>query len=59
MDSILYLDSKAGPSMRGCARVYIDDLIVYSPSVEEHYAHLQLLFSKLREAKVMAKLSKL
>ena len=29
--------------------VYIDDIIVYSKSVEEHKMHLQKVFDKLRE----------
>jgi hypothetical protein len=29
--------------------VFLDDIFVYSPSVEEHFEHLKLVLSKLRE----------
>jgi hypothetical protein len=32
------------------ARAYIDDILVYSDSVEEHKAHLREVFQRLREA---------
>ena len=38
--------------------VYIDDILVYSKSEEEHAEHLRLVLSKLREHKLYAKFSK-
>jgi hypothetical protein len=38
--------------------VFIDDILVYSRSEEEHEEHLRLAFQKLREHKLCAKLSK-
>jgi hypothetical protein len=37
-------------------QVYIDDIILYSDTPEEHFHHLRVLFaSRLRQAKVLAK----
>ena len=38
--------------------VYLDDVLVLSTSVEEHMRHLRLVFAKLREHGLQAKLSK-
>jgi hypothetical protein len=38
--------------------VFIDDILVYSRSEEEHEEHLRLALQKLREHKLYAKLSK-
>ena len=38
--------------------VYIDDILVYSKTEEEHAEHLRLVLSKLREHKLYAKFSK-
>src|ERR1700682_828509 len=38
--------------------VYLDDIVVYSKSVDEHLHHLQLIFSRLRQHKLYAKLEK-
>ena len=32
--------------------IYIDDIIIFSKSVEEHLAHLEEVFRRLREANV-------
>jgi hypothetical protein len=38
--------------------VFIDDILVYSRSEEEHEEHLHLVLQKLREHRLYAKLSK-
>ena len=38
--------------------VYLDDIVVYSKNVDEHLHHLQLIFNRLREHKLYAKLEK-
>jgi hypothetical protein len=38
--------------------VFIDDILVYSRSEEEHEEHLRLVLQKLREHRLYAKLSK-
>ena len=32
--------------------VYLDDIFIYSSSIEEHEKHLELVFNKLREAQL-------
>ncbi|OUM56089.1 hypothetical protein BVG19_g5782 [[Candida] boidinii] len=38
--------------------VYIDDILIYSKSAEEHEKHIKMVLSKLREHKLVAKRSK-
>jgi hypothetical protein len=38
--------------------VYIDDILIYSSSLEEHAEHLHKVFQRLRENKLYAKLEK-
>ena len=38
--------------------VFIDDILVYSSSLEEHLEHLRIVFQTLRERQLYAKLSK-
>jgi hypothetical protein len=38
--------------------VYIDHILVYSNSIEEHAEHLQKVFQRLRENKLYAKFEK-
>ncbi len=38
--------------------VYIDDILIYSSSLEEHEGHLRKVFQRLRENKLYAKLKK-
>ena len=38
--------------------VFIDDILVYSHTVEEHELHLKIVLEKLREKRLYAKFSK-
>jgi len=38
--------------------IYIDDILVYSNSMEEHVEHLRKVFQRLRENKLNAKFEK-
>ena len=38
--------------------VYLDDILVFSSTVHEHVNHLRLVFQRLREHKIQAKLEK-
>ena len=38
--------------------IYIDDIIIFSKSFEEHLAHMDLVFMRLQEAKIKLKASK-
>ena len=38
--------------------VYLDDILIYSPSIEEHWDHLQRALEKLRQAKLYGRLHK-
>ena len=39
--------------------VYLDDIVIYSRSEEEHVQHLELVFSRLREAGLRLKPTKI
>ena len=47
-----------GKALNRFAFAYLDDIIVYSSSVEEHIEHLQYVFDRLREANLRCKPSK-
>ena len=38
--------------------VYVDDILVFSKTIDDHLAHLTSLFTKLREYKLIVKISK-
>ena len=38
--------------------IFFDDILIYSPSLEEHEIHLRLVLQRLREKQLYAKLSK-
>ena len=39
--------------------VYLDDIVVYNSTVEEHEHHLRLVFEKLREHQLYVKREKM
>jgi hypothetical protein len=46
------------PFLRMFVLVFLDDILVYSPTLEKHIDHLRLVLEKLREHKLYMKLSK-
>ena len=44
--------------LRHCAFGYLDDILIFSTSIEEHIEHLKAVFGKLRQAKLKLKASK-
>ena len=38
--------------------VFIDDILVYSPSLEDHVVHLSMVLQKLREEQLFTKFCK-
>ena len=47
-----------GPWLDDFVLVYLDDILVYSPTVEDHEKHLRQVLGRLRECKLFAKRSK-
>ena len=41
-----------------CVLVYLDDIVVYSTSIQDHHKHLQLVFDRLRNAGLRLKPTK-
>jgi hypothetical protein len=46
------------PYLRKFVIVFLDDILVYSTSWQDHLQHLELVLQKLRESQFYAKLSK-
>jgi hypothetical protein len=46
------------PFLRKFVLVFLDDILVYSPALEQHVDHLRQVLDKLREHQVFMKLSK-
>lgn len=44
--------------MRKCVLIFMDDILVYSPTLEEHATHLQQVFQTLQDQQLYAKRSK-
>lgn len=53
------LDYVLGDLKLSCVFNYLDDLVIYSSTFEEHLDHLSLVFHKLREAGLTVKPSKI
>jgi hypothetical protein len=52
------MDKVLGPLRGVCCAVYIDDILIYSDTLEEHFQHIQQVFDRLRAANVSLKSSK-
>lgn len=48
------MDQVLGADLRTFTRVYLDDLLIYSRTVQEHYIHLECVFLALRRAGLKA-----
>nr|XP_051201072.1 uncharacterized protein LOC127314607 [Lolium perenne] len=46
------------PFLRKFVIVFLDDILIYSPSWQEHLKHIKMVLEKLRETQFYAKLSK-
>ena len=46
------------PFLRKFVMVFLDDILIYSPTLEAHVSHLDQVFQKLREHKLYMKPSK-
>ena len=47
-----------GPELRNCCLVYMDDIVVFSKTPEEHLQHLHMVLAKLQGAQLFARLHK-
>lgn len=52
------LDKVLGLEVQGFTLVYVDDILVFSRTADEHLMHLENVFSKFREANLTIKLRK-
>jgi hypothetical protein len=46
------------PFLRKFVLVFLDDILIYSSSLEDHIVHLRLVLEKLREHHLYMKMSK-
>jgi len=46
------------PLLRKCVLVFVDDILIYSPTLEAHLDHLQQVFHILNDHKLLLKRSK-
>jgi len=53
-----YINKALSDLLDICCVVYLDDILIYSASVEEHHHHVQMVMERLRQYKLYAKLSK-
>jgi len=52
------MDEMLGPLRFHCSVDYIDDLLTYSSTFKEHLHHLQLVFNRMKEFNITAKITK-
>lgn len=52
------MNSVLEPFLRKFVMVFLDDILIYSANLEEHYYHLRLVLTKLREHKFFLKYKK-
>ena len=52
------MNSMFMPELEKFVVVFIDDILIYSETTEEHEEHLRVVLSRLREHKLYAKFSK-
>ena len=52
------MNEMLAPYLRESALVYLDDILIYSKTWEEHLVHVRQVLQKLREYKYYAKLKK-
>jgi hypothetical protein len=53
-----HMNSVFMPELDQFVMVFIDDILMYSKSMEEHEEHLQIVLQRLREHQLYAKFSK-
>ena len=58
VSSFQYLISKVLTSLNHFAFTYLDDVLIFSKSWEEHLQHLSTVFNRLKSAGLKIKLSK-
>ena len=47
-----------GTHLNKCVCVYLDDILIFSRSEEEHFQHLEMVLKLLRDSKLFAKMKK-
>eukprot|EP00833_Pecoramyces_ruminatium_P004536 jgi/Orpsp1_1/1178568/evm.model.c7180000065884.1 len=53
-----FINSVLAEEINDCCQVYLDDIVIYSKSLEEHIGHVRKVLTKLIDNKLVAKLSK-
>ena len=53
-----FMDGALGKLKWECAVIYIDDCIIYSKTIDEHFKHLELVFQCFRKANIHLKAKK-
>ena len=46
------------PLLRKCVVVFIDDILIYSKTLEEHETHIEMVFELLKQHQFKVRLSK-